>query len=167
MKSLLQFFPLVILFSLSVNLARAAQIDAGTPLVITLHDSMDSLSLDEFHYLETAFKKVFAERGYKGELEVKRWGANVDEGSQALEVSLVLWKEMVPNELDCRLYTTVRFGEEKVDLGVSVGTSNHLAATDEMLRRKWRESAEKSVGKIIDKLTSKGLLTLEEQSTES
>jgi hypothetical protein len=154
-------FTVLALFLGSATHAVAATFDPSKPLVVTLRDSQDDLSLDEFHYLEKAVKKTFSSHGYEGEIEVKRWGANVDEGEQSLDVSLIAWREFIPNQLDCRLYTVATIGDEKSDLGVTVGESNRLAASSEDVRRKLRESAENSITKLIGKLTSEGLLQVE------
>lgn len=135
----------VILLGLSVAAANALAAEAqkqsrmpiadGTTIVVHYTESVrpasmggiypDGASNDRRSSFSRVLKESFIEAGLPVDVDVVRLGSRKS-GDLDITVNISSWELNSMGEYECRFSATISNGEEKIDLGVFVGTFNEL-----------------------------------------
>ncbi|RKX36336.1 MAG: hypothetical protein DRP71_00045 [Verrucomicrobia bacterium] len=85
----------------------------------------DGASNDRRSSFSRVLKEAFTEAGLPVDVEVVRLGSRKS-GDLDITVNISTWELNSMGEYECRFSATISNGEEKIDLGVFIGTFNEL-----------------------------------------
>ncbi len=115
----------------------------------------DSLSIDEEYLLTKAIEEVFEEKEFAGDFIVRRHGRGAaPPEAPRLIISIVEWRQTIPNQIDCRLSASLRINGARHDLGVVRGEQTGLATAlgPNEVNDLFRQAAAKAVRALYPRL---------------
>lgn len=98
----------------------------------TLHILIDTargpMSIDEEYLFTKAIEEVFEENDHAGPFIVRRSGRGAAPAqAPRLHLTIVEWRQIIPNQIDCRVSASLRLNGVRHDLGVARGDKTGLA----------------------------------------
>lgn len=105
--------------------------------------------LDAQHYMRESIESTFKDSGWAGKIAFHRYPARNIQG-QRIELHLSQWAKEPVNTIVCR-YIAIAYppGGESVDLGVFVGRSTEVVATDSQLIDQFKNAAADAHSKLF------------------